>query len=387
MLMITQRTKPLLLALMGATLLSGCGEDDKKTAPPPPKVVVEPVLKQTVPIIMEFAGTVKGNRKVIIKPQISGYIEQRLFEEGSHVKAGDPLYQIDPRPFQAQLNAAKAQLERDRASLSFWNKEVARYDKLAKKDFVSKEKRDSAVTKQKEFIAAVDKDKADIEQAKLDLEYTRISAPFEGWIQETKVYKGAVVSALKTELTTLTSLNPVYVDFNISRRDAYIVQELSVEGLGPQQRSDITGTITLPDGSEYGEQGHVDYSSADFSPDTDTMSARAVFPNRGIAKKYHFGLGLTLIPGQYVPLNLTVGRRPNAILIPQSALLETQEGSFVYVLGDDNTVKKRMLTKGFAYQNYWVIEKGLKEGEKVVSQGLQKIRKTGMKVQPVKKDQ
>ena len=368
-------------------LLSGCNNKDKQAPPPvPPKVVVSPVVQQTVPIIMQFAGTVKGNRQVVIKPQVSGYIEQRLFLEGSHVKAGDPLYQIDPRPFQAELDAAKAQLERDQANLTFWNLEVERYNILAKKDFVSKERLDSAVTKQKEFVAAVNKDKADIEQATLDLGYSRIAAPFDGWVQETKVYKGAVVSALETELTILTSLNPVYVDFNISRRDAYTIQELSIKGLGPKQRSDISGTIILSDGSEYGEQGHVDYSSADFNPDTDTMAARAIFPNRGIAKKYHYGLGLTLIPGQYVPLNLTVGKLPNALLIPQTALLETQQGSFVYVLGENNKVEKRILKKGFAYGQNWVIDEGLKAGEKVISQGLQKIRKSGMQVQPVKSD-
>jgi membrane fusion protein (multidrug efflux system) len=182
------------------------------------------VLQQTVPIIIQVSGTVKGYKKVVIKPQVSGYIEQHLFEEGSSVQAGDPLYQIDPRPFQAQLDAANAQLAKDRASLRFWDLERARYDELAKKGFVSKEKRDTAVTKQKEFVAAVDKDKADVEQAKLDLGYSRIVAPFEGYIQKTQVYKGAVVTAQETKLTTLTSLNPVYVDFNISRREAFTIQ-------------------------------------------------------------------------------------------------------------------------------------------------------------------
>jgi membrane fusion protein (multidrug efflux system) len=368
------------------SLLSGCGGKDKPAPPPPPKVIAAPVLQQTVPIIIQVSGTVKGYKKVVIKPQVSGYIEQHLFEEGSSVQAGDPLYQIDPRPFQAQLDAANAQLAKDRASLRFWDLERARYDELAKKGFVSKEKRDTAVTKQKEFVAAVDKDKADVEQAKLDLGYSSIVAPFDGYIQDTQVYKGAVVSAQETELTTLTLLDPVYVDFNISRRDSYTVQKLSEKGLGPKQRSDITGRIILPDGSIYPEQGHVDYTSASYNPDTDTMTARAIFPNRKLEQTHQYGLGLTLIPGQYVPLNLTVGKLPDALLIPQTALLETQLGSFVYVLGKDNKVEQRMVTKDFAYKQYWVIKKGLKEGETVISQGLQKIKKSGMQVQPVKAD-
>lgn len=365
-------------------LLSACGSKEKPAPPPLPKVVAVPVLQQTVPIVMQFPGTVKGNRKVVIKPQVSGYIEQRLFAEGSQVKAGDVLYQIDPRPFQAQLHAAEAQLKQNQASLSFWTLEVERYNQLLKKDFVSKERRDSAVTKKKEFAAATDKDKADIEQAKLDLGYTRIVAPFAGWIQETQVYKGAVVTAQQTALTTVTSLNPVYVDFYISRRDAYTIQELSAAGLGPQKRSDMTGLLTMPDGSIYSEQGHVDYSSASFNPDTDTMAVRAIFANQSIDHKHISGLALTLIPGQYVLLNLTVGNLPDALLIPQEALLETQQGSFVYVLAKDNKVAKRMVTKGTSYEQYWVIKKGLKKGEIVISQGLQKIKKSGMQVQPVK---
>jgi membrane fusion protein (multidrug efflux system) len=366
-------------------LLSACGGKEKAAAPPPPpKVVATPVLQKMVPIIMQVSGTVKGFKKVVIKPRVSGYIQQRLFEEGTQVQAGTPLYQIDPRPFQAQLNAAKAQLNRDQASLRFWSIEVKRYGALAKKGFVSKEKRDTAVTKKLGFIAAVDGDKADIELAKLNLEFSNIVAPFDGYIQDTKVYKGAVVSAQVTELTTLILLDPVYVDFNLSRRDTFTIQKLSEKGLGPKKRSDVTGTLTMPDGTIYPEQGHIDYTSASFNPDTDTMVARAIFPNHKLDQSHQGNLELMLIPGQYVPLNLTVGKLPDALLIPQTALLETQLGSFVYVLGKDNKVEQRMVTKDFAYKQYWVIKKGLKEGETVISQGLQKIKKSGMQVQPVK---
>ena len=367
--------------MLAILLLTACGGKEKPAPPPPPKVVAVPVLQKTVPIIMQFSGTVKGSKTVTIKPRVSGYIEQRMFEEGSSVKAGDPLYQIDPRPFQAQLNAAKAQMNRDQASLRFWSIEVKRYNALAKKGYVSKEKRDSAVTKKLEFVAAIDGDKADIEQAKLNLEFSSIVAPFDGWIQDTQVYKGAVVSAQETELTTLTLLDPVYVDFNISRNDAYTIQKLSEKGLGPKKRSDVTGTLTMPDGTIYPEQGYIDYTSASYNSDTDTSAARAIFPNRKLDQS---GIGLMLMPGQYVPLNLTVGKLPNALLIPQTALLETQLGSFVYVLGKDNKVEQRMVTKGFAQQQYWVIKKGLKNGETVISQGLQKIKKSGVQVQPVK---
>ena len=365
-------------------LLSGCGTKDEVPPPPPPKVVATPVLQKTVPLVIQFSGTVKGSKKVIIKPRVSGYIEQRLFTEGSMVKAGDPLYEIDPRPFQAKLDATIAQLNRDQASLSFWSAEVRRYTALAKKGFVSKEDRDTAVAKRLEFVAAIKKDNADIERAKLDLEYSSIVAPFDGYIQDTKVYKGAVVTAQATDLTTLTLLDPVYVDFNMSRRDAYTIQQLSSKGLGAKKRSDLTGTLTMPDGTLYPEQGYVDYASGSYNPNTDTQATRAIFPNRKLDQVTQSEITLMLIPGQYVPLNLTVGKLPNALLIPKTALLETQVGSFVYVLGKDNKVEQRLVTKNFAYQQYWVIKKGLKNGETVISQGLQKIKKSGAQVQPVK---
>ncbi len=377
-----QQSKFLSLAL--CSILAACQSSDQNKAKPPlPQVVTAKVIEQTVPVIMNFAGTVRGSKQVQIKPQVSGYIKKQFFTDGSHVKSDDPLFQIDPRPFKAQLDASTAQLNHDQASLEFWNQEVQRYVLLSKKGFVSDEKLDSAKTRQKEFSAAVQKDQADIEQAKLNLEYCLIKAPFDGWIQETKVYEGAIVTALQTELTTLTRLNPVYVDFQISRRDAYTIQQLSVQGLGPQKRSDITATITLPDNSLYSRQGYVDYSSASFNPDTDTMTTRAIFPNISMVNGHQYGLGLTLTPGQYVPINLTVGKHPDALLIPQTALMQTQQGSFVYVLNQDNTVEQRILTLGPAYKSYWLVKTGLKAGEQVISQGLQKVKKPGVKVKPV----
>jgi membrane fusion protein (multidrug efflux system) len=371
--------------VLAITQLSACGGDQPAPPPPaPPKVVTTPVLQQTIPITMRFPGTVREFKKVLIKPRVSGYIGQHQFIEGSLVKSGDLLYQIDPQPLQAALDAANAQLEQDQATLNFWNTELKRYDELVKKGSISKERRDTAATREKEYAAAVSKANADVEQAQLNLGYARITAPFDGWIEKTEVHKGAVVTAQVTELATLIALNPIYVDFSISRNDAYIIQQLSAKGLGPKQRTDISGTVTLPDGTMYGEKGHIDYISSTFNANTDTMAARVVFPNDLPEHADNSQMMLALIPGQYVPLSLTVGHRPDALLIPQSALQETQQGSFVYVVDKDNTVKQQMVEKGVAYEHYWVIEKGLQKGDMVVSQGLQKIRKAGMEVEPVK---
>ncbi len=165
--------------------------------------MITPVVQQTITVTMQFPGTVREFQKVLIKPRVSGYIGQHQFKEGSLVKKGDLLYQIDPLPYQAALDAANAQLDQDQATLNFWSTELRRYNKLVKSGAISKEKRDTTATRRKEFTAAIHKDKADIEQAQLNLGYAQITAPFDGFIQKTKVHKGAVVSAQVTELTTL----------------------------------------------------------------------------------------------------------------------------------------------------------------------------------------
>jgi len=370
--------------MLAVTLLSGC-EKDKVVVPPPPppKVVITAVLQQTIPVTMKFPGTVREFKKVFIKPRVSGYIGQHLFKEGSLVKKGDLLYQIDPQPYQAELDAANAKLEQDQATLNFWSTELRRYNKLVKSGSVSKEKRDTTATREKEFAATIVKDKADIEQAQLNLGYAQITAPFDGFIQETKVHDGAVVTAQVTKLTTLISFNPVYVDFNISRKDTYIVQQLSEKGLGPKDSNGIAATVTLSDGSVYSGKGHVDYTSITFNANTDTMAARAIFQNESPTGENNSHMKVTLVPGQYVPLTLTVGHRPDALLIPHSALQETQLGSFVYVVDKDNKVKQQMVKKGVSYEHYWVINDGLNKGDMVITQGLQKIR-PGIQVDPSK---
>ena len=165
---------------------------------------------------MEFSGTIKAIKTVDVIPRVSGYIEERHFTEGTFVKKGDPLYLIDPRPYQARLDALMAQLKLDRASLAFWEKETARYTSLAKQGAASKEKMEGTVAKRDETRATVEKDQADIENAKLDLSFTS-TAPFDGRIQETRINVGNLVQQQRDVLTTLVEMDPVYVMFNINR--------------------------------------------------------------------------------------------------------------------------------------------------------------------------
>ena len=368
-------------SLCAILLLAACGDKQRKTAAlPTPVVQVAEVEQQTIPITMDFSATVKALKKVDVISKVSGYIEQRYFTEGDFVQAGDPLYLIDPKPFQAQLDAAEAALKKDQASLKFWESEAARYTRLAKQGAGSVEEKEKAIAQLAEVRASIEADQADIETAKINLGYTSISAPLTGRIQQTQVNVGQLVQEQKDVLTTLVQMDPIYVVFNASRAQVYEVQKLQREGLGMQQRDQFTASIKLPDGSEYPHEGTLDYVSARVNPSTDTVEGRTIFPN-----PHKAGFDSDLTAGQYVPLTLTVGHRPDTLLIPQPALIESQAGMHVYVVDADNKVDHRKVVIGGAFEHYWIVTEGLKKGEKVIVQGLQKV-KQGATVAVVKPD-
>ena len=352
-------------------LMIGCDGKAKKQAvkPAPPDVQVAEVTQGKVPIVMEFSGTIKAIKIVDIIPRVSGYIDKRHFEEGTFVKKDDPLYLIDPRPYKAQLDAFNAQLKLDRASLTFWQKETKRYQSLVKKGAASKEKTEGTIAKRDEMLATVEKDKANIENAQLDLSFTNITAPFGGRIQETKINVGNLVQKQRDVLTTLVQMDPVYVVFNISRSDVFEIQLLKRQGK-LFEIADMRIEILLPDGSTYTRKGKVDFISFQINPTTDTVLVRGI-----IANKKDQGVGdYDLIPGQYAPVRLILGQDPAALLIPQPALVESQIGKRVFVVNQENKVESRSVEAGRGYQGQWVIKKGLKKGEKVIVEGTQKVR-------------
>jgi membrane fusion protein (multidrug efflux system) len=352
-------------------LLTGCGDKSKQTAvkPAPPDVQVVEVRKEKIPIIMTFSGTVKASKTVDIIPRVSGYIEKRYFEEGTVVSEGDPLYLIDPRPYQTDLAAEKAQLKQHKASVTRWKAEVRRYTKLAKAGAGSVEDKEEAVARYQGMLAKTDEDRADIENALLNLGYTNITAPFSGRIQDTRINVGQLVHAQEDVLTTLKQVDPIYVIFNVSRQQTSRIQRLHREGLAYDSWKDYKVEVKLADGSLYTQPGSLNYISAQIDPTTDTLEVRATFlnPTEDSAQ-------LALISGQYVPVILTVGEDPNTFLIPGTALIQSQVGTQVYVVNKDNKVESRTVEVGQAYKQQWIIKKGLKKGERVIYNGLQKVR-------------
>jgi membrane fusion protein (multidrug efflux system) len=358
-------------AFIGLLLvLIACGKDSKKAAAPPPvPVTVADVKQGKVPIVMEFSGTIQAIRTVDIIPRVSGYIDKRYFEEGTFVEKDAPLYLIDPRPYQARVDAVRAQAELDLANQAFWRAEAARYQKASKAGAVSKEKLDEALTQRSKAVATVAKGKADLDNVLLDLSFTKITAPFAGRVQETRINIGNLVAQQKDVLTTLVQMDPIYVVFNISRARVYEIQLLKREGKVLPVK-DMRAEVALPDGSRYPEQGKINFISFQIDPTTDSILVRAVFPNKFIEKIGDFNL----IPGQYAPVRLILGDEPDALLIPQPALVESQIGQQVFVVGQDNKVSVRTVEVGRGYRNQWVVRKGLKKGEKVIVDGTQKVK-------------
>lgn len=352
-------------------LLIGCDGKAKKQAvkPPPPDVLVTEVTQGAVPIVMEFSGTIKAIKTVDIVPRVSGFIDKRYFKEGSLVKKGDPLYLIDPRPYKARLDAYEAQLKLDQAALDFWEKETRRYTSLAKQGAASKEKKENATSQRNELRAKVEKDEADIVNAKLDLSFTAVTAPFDGRIQQTRINVGNLVQEQRDVLTTLVQMDPVYVVFNTSRSRIFEIQLLKQQGK-LFETEEMRIEILLPDGSTYTRQGRINFISFQINPTTDSVLIRGTISNN-----QDRGLGdYDLIPGQYAPVRLILGQDPAALLIPQPALVESQIGNQVFVVNQDQKVEARSVEVGRGYQGQWVIKKGLKKGEKVIVEGTQKVR-------------
>ena len=332
-------------------------------------MVVAEVTQAAVPVVMAFSGTVEAVRTVDIIPRVSGYLEKRFFEEGADVKAGAPLYQIDPRPFQAMVDSSAAQLQLDQANQAFWKNEAERYGQAVQSGAVSQEQSNEATSKWEQAQAAVAKTQAQLDDAKLDLGFTNITAPFDGRVQQTREHPGALVDQYRDVLTSLVQMDPVYVIFNVTRRQLYEIQTMQLAGKAPRFEADAKVEVLLPDGSAYPQAGKIDFVSARIDPTTDSLTVRAVVPN-----DFSHGRDGALVPGQYVPVRVILGEQPDALLIPQAALMQTQAGDQVLVVGQDDKVASRNVEVGPAYQGQWVIRSGLQKGERVIVEGLQKAR-------------
>ncbi|WP_433739114.1 efflux RND transporter periplasmic adaptor subunit [Pseudomonas putida] len=349
--------KPAVTALVAAValaaLLSGCKKEEAAPAAPPPQVGVVTLQPQTFTLTSELPGRTSAFRIAEVRPQVNGIILKRLFKEGGDVKAGQQLYQIDPAVYEATLKSAEANL-RSTKSIS------DRYQQLVNEQAVSRQEYDTAVANRLQSEAA-------LQSAQINVRYTKVYAPLTGRIGRSSVTEGALVANGQTEaMAVIQQLDPIYVDVTQSSVELLQLRR-ELESGRLQKAGDNTAAVklTLEDGSPYKQEGKLEFSEVSVDQTTGSVTLRAVFPNPD-----H-----TLLPGMFVHAQLKAGVNSAAILAPQQGVTRDLKGSpTALVVGPDNKVELRQLKASRTVGNQWLIEDGLKAGDRLITEGLQFVK-------------
>lgn len=360
----TDAGRTVLAVLMVAAGLSVACEKPAPAVVPPTEVLVTDVVQRDVPVYLELVGQTQGFQDVDIRARVEGFLETVNFREGSLVRKGDLLYQIDRKPLEAILAAAKAELATAEARLEKAKNDVARYTPLAAKQAVSQQELDNAKAARDAETAQVEAGKAAVEKATLDLSYTRITSPIDGLVGTTQVKPGNLVGRGETTLlTTISQIDPVLFRVAVTEAD-YL--RYSRRQTGRTGDSPVSSGIqlTLADGSTYAHPGRVNLLDRAVDPTTGTLGIQLEYPNPQ----------LLLRPGQYGRARLLLDTRTAALLVPQRSVQELQNLTSVAVVDASNKIAFRTVKTGLRVGSLWVIEEGLKPGEKVVTEGLQRIQ-------------
>lgn len=369
-----QRTVLASCSLLLVSALGGCKQEAKQAAaPPPPEVKVAQVLQRDVPVYVEAIGETRGNTEVEIRARVEGFIERVEYQEGTLVAKDQLLYTIDQRPFQAHLAATKAAQAEAEAQLARAHQDVARYEPLVAKNAISREQYETAVAVEKAAAAAVDAAKAVVAQAEIDLSYTKVLAPEAGLAGRTEVYAGTLVGrGQSTLLTRISRIDPIHVRFSFPEKDYLALARkrgTGVRGQNDQDKEAATFELIMADGTLHPAPGKLVFLDRNVDAQTGTIMAEAAFANHN----------LILRPGQYARVRAKIEDRPGAILVPQRAVREMQGVFSVMVAAQGDTVEQRLVMPAERIGSLWVMGSGLKAGERVVVEGLQKVR-PGMKV-------
>jgi membrane fusion protein (multidrug efflux system) len=354
--------------LSSGLLLSGCNRRPQSPPPPPtPEVAAVTVQPQEIMLTTELPGRTSAYLVAEIRPQVNGLIQKRLFTEGSDVKAGDILYQIDPAPFQAALNNAEAALGRSQASQPSIRSRVERYKGLLGDKAVSQQDYDDAASALNQAEADSQYWKAMVETAHINLGYTRVTAPISGRIGRSNVTDGALVTAYQpVPLSTIQQLDPIYVDVPQSTTELLRLNRRLEDGhLNQNGTSQNKAKLVLEDGAEYPLEGTLQFREVTVDPTTGSFILRIVFPNpKGV-----------LLPGMFVRAVVKEGVHGQAILISQQAVSRDLKGNPVaLIVGAEDKVQPRMLTIDRAIGDKWLVSAGLASGDRVIVEGMQKVR-------------
>ena len=345
-----------------ALLAAACAKPPA-VAPPPPEVYVANVVQQDVPVYLDLVGQTQGFQDVEIRARVEGFLETVNFREGAFVHKNDLLYRIDPKPLEATLAAAKADLATARARLEKTQNDVARYTPLAAKQAVSQEELDNARAANDAAKAQVDAGAAVVQKATLDLSYTRVFSPIDGLVGTTQVKPGNLVGrGESTLLTTVSQIDPIIFRVGVTEADFLRVVRRVPTRIGQEPR--LAGIeLTLADGTVHPQRGRVGPIERNVNAATGTIAMQLLFPNPEFV----------LRPGQYGRARLLLEMRSGALLVPQRAVRELQNLHSVAVVGEDKKVTFRNVKVGPRVGTLWVIEDGLKPGEQVVAEGFQAL--------------
>ena len=336
----------------------------------PTSVTVAPVMRVNVADQRERVGQVQAVEDVELRARIEGFLDKRLFDEGSDVQTGDLLFVIEKAPYEAEVARAQAELASARAAQEKTRLDLNRSRELRVKKTVSQATLDASIAAEKQAAADVLARAAELQQAELDLDYTEIRAPMPGRIGRSEFSVGDLVEPDSGTLATVATLDPIHVYWAVSEQvlmNARRARRAPTDGT-----TLVTARLKFSDGSIYEHEGTVNFADNRVDPSTGTQTVRAVFANPD----------KLLLPGQYVSVLVTVGEEHGAVAIPQSAVQEDQLGHFALVVDAQNTVKVRRISVSARQSIYWVVEEGLSEGELVIYQGVQKVR-PGATVDPV----
>lgn len=359
------------LMLAGALLLTGCQEEDGQAkaqeAPPPAEVSVVTLQPQPVEITTTLPGRASPYQIAEVRPQVTGILRERLFREGADVKKGEPLYQIDPAVYRAAYETAKAELAQAEAARVSANNRARRNEELIRTNAVSRAAYDDAVAALGEASAAVEARKAALAAAKINLDYTTVTAPISGRIGRSAFTAGALVTANQPEtLTTIHQLDPIYVD--VTQSSAQLLELRRALADGRYQRVDPNRAeveLILEDGTTYSHPGTLEFQDVQVSESTGAVTLRALFPNpNGV-----------ILPGMFVRAEIKAGVDPEGILVPQRAVSRDPKGrATTLVVLPDNKVEQRILTTDRTVGDQWLVSDGVKAGDRVIVEGIQKVR-------------
>lgn len=374
---------PLLLA--GAAALAACGPQPQPGGMggfPPPQVTVVAAEPATLPVTFEYVGQAAGSKDAEVRARVNGIVEKRVYREGAPVRAGELLFLLDAKPFEAQLASAEAELARAAAQKTQADREAARLKPLAERRAIGQKEADDAASAADLAAAAVKAAEARLTEARLNLSYTRVAAPISGLSSRAQQSEGSLANANTTLLTTVSQVDPMWIVFNVSENEQLRLSRAVSEGrltLPANNAFDVA--VKLSDGSTFPRTGRINFSDTRINPATGTYEMRAEVANADLALK----------PGQFVRVVLKGAQRTNALAVPQVAVQDGAQGKFVYVVGRDKDGKDVALPKPVVLgdwserngANVWVVESGLAPGDRVIVDGVARIMMPGVPVQVV----